>query len=661
MGIVKISIENYKCINECGLSLTDLNLLIGENGSGKTNIISAIEYFYNNLTAVLVDNSIFDRTNKFNNSVRITLEFNLRKFVRIARTQLRNDFDIPYMKYYKKILSLNSKADENILKLELTQTKGSMPKWNMDFEDRAIVKSLFPLYYIDVRNINVYDWSDIWNSIGDLTKISDEERAGIIDDYKALRSFKKNKTIHSVNDILKKSNVEILKVPHNEFAKLLSQLYYNGIEFESKGNSLKFYSTGTNSVKYLTLYLNTIKAISKIKLKSPIVIIDEPELNLHHSFIDEISEVIIENSDSYTLLLATHSSRLLKNVITDERDSNIYNLKMRNKYTLIKKMNLFKKDTRVLSTITDEHANAYFSKGMLLVEGESEIELFTNKYIKHLFPKMKHLDIYKSLSDNVTRDIILPSKVNTDVKHLLIIDMDNALEYDKIKRKFKVIKYLKYEHSKEQFAFNSNRIHFRKNTYSARKRIYAMAEKCRLHQDRPLYSCSDNNHKELLSLIKSYLLNYNTFALKTTVEGLLINNESMNSVYDFVKIKKKASVISKLNELYDNYNHRNQLNLLRLFFDGKTDLLLKINKTDLSEDEKKFIDNEKFTKRTWMTEYIEYFILNEMKEIVSECASFEQFKKCTKDFAVYQKIIERFKANFKELCEIIARAEEMVS
>lgn len=58
MGIEKIEIENYKSIKKVFLNLEKLNLLIGENGCGKTNIISAAKYFYDNLIGVNEEENI---------------------------------------------------------------------------------------------------------------------------------------------------------------------------------------------------------------------------------------------------------------------------------------------------------------------------------------------------------------------------------------------------------------------------------------------------------------------------------------------------------------------------------------------------------------------------------------------------------------------------
>ncbi|MNW59780.1 recombination protein F [compost metagenome] len=66
MSISKIQFRNLKSLKNIDLSLTDFNCLIGENGSGKSNVLKALAYFYNNLTENNLNFSLFDKNNPFN-------------------------------------------------------------------------------------------------------------------------------------------------------------------------------------------------------------------------------------------------------------------------------------------------------------------------------------------------------------------------------------------------------------------------------------------------------------------------------------------------------------------------------------------------------------------------------------------------------------------
>ena len=137
---------------------------------------------------------------------------------------------------------------------------------------------------------------------------------------------------------------------------------------------------------------------------------DEPEISLHHKFIDKMSENIIDKSKKIQFLLATHSSRLLKNILKEESDDRkVFNLRYKNKYTYCSEMKLLD-EKRQITFIEDEHVNCYFSDMLILVEGESELELLNNKYLKVVYPFLKNIDIIKASSNKVIENSLLPNK-----------------------------------------------------------------------------------------------------------------------------------------------------------------------------------------------------------------------------------------------------------
>ena len=138
MPLTRIRIENYKSIKRCNMDVNELNLLIGANGTGKTNILDAVNYFYNNLTQEQVDNNVFDINNRFSNQVKITLTFDLSEFVKISKSNTDNnnleddvaaideDFSekLKYVKYYKDIVGLANESKDKTVSLKLSQIKG---------------------------------------------------------------------------------------------------------------------------------------------------------------------------------------------------------------------------------------------------------------------------------------------------------------------------------------------------------------------------------------------------------------------------------------------------------------------------------------------------------------------------------------------------------
>lgn len=86
MPLARIIIQNFKSIQRCDIALSEINTFLGENGTGKTNLLEAINYFYENLISEAKRDNIFDENNRYSNEVRITFVYDLSEFVKIAKS-----------------------------------------------------------------------------------------------------------------------------------------------------------------------------------------------------------------------------------------------------------------------------------------------------------------------------------------------------------------------------------------------------------------------------------------------------------------------------------------------------------------------------------------------------------------------------------------------
>lgn len=619
MGIENIEIENYKSIKKCKLNLKQLNALIGENGCGKTNIISAIRYFYSNLISENNDEEIFDKNNSFNNTVKIKIQYNCKELRKIISNKIRNELftedtgkEKQNVEYYSKIYSL---IDKDKIELQLTKIKNQPIKWNIEPRaNREIIYNIFPIYTIDAKNINVESWNLIWKEIGDLIKIENSVATNfqqqIVEILEESQDKKMAKRFSELEKVLQDSEIQIKKYTQREYATAITKMYYNGEKFEISEHKPDYYSEGTNSFNYINTLINIVNAIRKKKIKFPTIIIDEPEISLHHKYIDKISENIIDKSKKIQFLLATHSSRILKNILKEESDDRkVFNLRYKNKYTHCSEMKLLD-EKRQITFIEDEHVNCYFSDMLILVEGESELELLNNKYLKILYPILKNIDIIKASSNKVIENSLLPNKRNYKTPYLIIVDMDKIIIKNKEQNKMDI------KNKDGYFVFNNKENYYygkkRLETYYKRKRIEKMTEKCRFHYKLPFYSCDDQNFYELKKYIKEYFLNYNIFVNETTLEGLLVNNENYFIFWKFYKkLIGKQKDIKDLEEYYDNLNEHDKVNLLRLLVSGKTDYILKLSELDKMPKEiynmiKKYITNKT---SGWISLWIEYYLI----------------------------------------------------
>ena len=115
-----------------------MNLLLGENGSGKTNVLSAITYFYNNMISQKISQNIFDENNILNDQVEITLTYDLTKLL-IRSRKNRKEEKVKYQNYYSMIEKM---SQNNKVSLTLTQAKGGRIFWNHDIEERKVLYHL---------------------------------------------------------------------------------------------------------------------------------------------------------------------------------------------------------------------------------------------------------------------------------------------------------------------------------------------------------------------------------------------------------------------------------------------------------------------------------------------------------------------------------------
>lgn len=625
MGIENIEIENYKSIKKCKLNLKQLNVLIGENGCGKTNIISAIKYFYSNLISENDDNEIFDKNNSFNNTVKIKIQYDCKELRKIISNKIKNESMSKYtgekkekqnLEYYEKIRRLIHKDK---ITLELTKTKKQSIKWNIESRaDREIIYNIFPIYNIDAKNISVESWDLLWKEIGDLIKIENSVATDFQQKIVKILEESQDKKIavrlSELEKVLIESDIQIKKYTQREYATAITKMYYNGERFEISEHKPDYYSEGTNSFNYINTLINIVNAIKTKKIKFPTIIMDEPEISLHHKFIDKMSENIIDKSKKIQFLLATHSSRLLKNILKEESDDRkVFNLRYKNKYTYCSEMKLLD-EKRQMTFIEDEHVNCYFSDMLILVEGESELELLNNKYLKIVYPFLKNIDIIKASSNKVIENSLLPNKRNYKTPYLIIIDMDKIIKKNKEQNKMDIKSKDGYFvfNNKENFYYGEKRI----ETYYKRKRIEKMTEKCRFHYQLPFYSCNDENFNDLKNCIKEYFLNYNIFVNETTLEGLLVNNENYFIFWEFYKkVIKKQENIEQIEKYYDGLKEYDKVNLLRLLVSGKTDYILKLSELDKIPDEiKNMIQKNTINKTSgWISLWIEYYLMYSLK------------------------------------------------
>lgn len=658
MGLEIIHIKNYKCIRDYKINLKQMNLLLGENGSGKTNLLSAIIYFYSNMISQNPSSEIFDQNNYLNDQVEITLTYNLGKILMRSR-QNRNAGKIQFIKYYNMIESM---SENGRISLTLSQMKGGRITWNHGIDKRKILYHMYPLYKLDAREINLVDWEDLWKNIGDLikpnSKATDIIHQNVVEAVKEGESQLENR-LKILEDIFARLNINPIKFSVSEFSANIAKMYYNGSEFSYTGHKLDSFSNGTNSYNYISLMLYVLSAMGRSKMKEPVLLMDEPEISLHFHMIDELSDVLFECVEDITVLSATHSPRFVKNILIKEQNNcTIYQVYKRREYSHLCLLSMFaKEEKREKFFLTEHHANAFFAKLLILVEGETELELLQNSYLRILFPVLKEAEIIKGMSDKVIYRIIDTTTRHYNVPMVALLDMDKILEWNVEKNQMTWKREYQFVSEKEKYYYGDKR----NITVSRKKRIQAMCNKCKFSYRLPFFSSKDENYKELIKVIQDYYQNYNIFPVRTTIEGALINENNYTKILKYLSHIGKWDGVEKAYQLL--YNDTDRVNFLRLLFHGKSDFLLK-TKVIIKENKKLYkefknvLEQHAIGKTDWVSEWMRYYFANIM-QMPKEKLTQKRFAEFCEEQNTKKSLREEFSRDFTELFQFIDSVTEL--
>lgn len=568
-----MEIYGYRSIRHIKIDARQMAALIGQNGSGKSNILMALRYFYGNLTEEWDEPGIFDVHNTYHNEVRIRIVYDLKRVLRMIRYN-QNQKRGEYSKYYRKINAISQKDQ---ITLELCKRKGQPVAWNVEYNTRQIVASLFPAYFVDARRIELTNWSDIWDLIGDVIKLRYEDSEKLHDEIGSLigkPEYRLDSKLKNLSRILEDNGVNLKKMTPRQMGRILSEISLNGQIFQYDNHSLSEYSNGTNAYNYTCFLMDILCMIRQYKLKEPIVILDEPEISLHIVMMDQLMERIFQASSQLQFFLSTHSSRCVKKILECEDEAyDIYHVALCGKYSQLRKVrNLENSDTRERVIATENYMNSCFAKMVLNVEGATELEVFKNKYLRAVFPKLNQIEMITGMSNQIIYNLTAPSKRNYQTVGLGLVDMDKCLQGEKDGGfyRFRFKKLVVDPQQREACYYGKKR----RDTLNTRRRIESMCQKCSFHYELPFYSCEDPNFDALLELIRRYYEQYHIYTWRNTIEGALITDANLMDFIEFMKGELTPGQYGKVEPyLQESYENR-CLNYVRMVFGGKSDFLL---------------------------------------------------------------------------------------
>ena len=545
--ITRIQIKNFRSIEKISFDFMNeeknIICLLGKNGAGKSNIFKAICYFFRYMNKSYSDEDVIDKNNPYIQKCVISIVFDIDLLSKKAayNEQLNEKFDI--IRKYIDQKTNNFTTSPATIELTLTQFRDGMIKWNINNKKIIeTIKSVFPLYYIDTRRLDLYTWDKMWQIISDLSasKPNDNYKEVLDEAFYEIYGDKYKYSKDNIEQAFDKYGISLDKYHFDDRYKNAFSMRFGGNQFVVDGHSLEYYSDGTSSFSYLRLLITLIPKISDISCKYPIMLIDEPEIGLHNELITEFVNCLVGNVKRNAFcMMSTHSPKMIADLSNQKANYSIYKINKKGLFSVINKMNnswIEKSKHRV----TVRETECFFSDYLVYVEGETEIQLFNHPKIIELFNDLKKVHFYSFDSNDERLKTVHSEYLNLGIPYKIIIDMDKVLQYNK-KNKFSI----RPEHTVNPLSIKHNAIaekyrYYNKNSkdlVSKRQKINRLLKKNYSLATNKNY-IDDSEYNSLMYEIIDFCNFYNVIVNWSTIEGCLITYENITDFIDFVNASK---------------------------------------------------------------------------------------------------------------------------
>jgi predicted ATPase len=321
MRLTKLYIHNYKSFYDTTIELDKMNIVVGENNSGKSNLIDVLEFIQlaknKNFYKAISIKGGFDKILNYNYDERniiFQLKLEDNDFLVKARFTVNQKISVVsviiYAKLEDKILPLHINASRHNRKLDIMKDK--IYSYEENILELKLVEKLFflqlefPVMISSIATTYVFNTETIRaeshkESIKELSK--DGSNLGknlfnIKNNYPNTFELISNSMIGIVNEI---DGVDVQETFGN---------YLIGFHEQNKQIGMDMVSDGT-----INLFA-TITALNQEDDKSLLLAFDEPERYLHLKAVNYLLESF--RASEKQILITTHSTEILKYANLDE-------------------------------------------------------------------------------------------------------------------------------------------------------------------------------------------------------------------------------------------------------------------------------------------------------------------------------------------------------
>ncbi len=635
--IKKIYIENFKSIKKAEFVFNkkqDIVCLIGKNGSGKSNIFKAIKYFFDNINKPYSEERIIDNSNPYLQKCIISIIFDLKllreksKYNNELRNKFKNieEYVEKYLyKDYTNILTINNFE----LELKMVQYKDGSINWNI--ENKRIcetVKSIFPLYSINTRYLDLYTWEQLWKIISDLSatmpqKDIDEYRSILDEAFANIYGEKYTSSKSRIEKVFENNKISLDPYHFDSKYKNAFSMRFGGEHFLVDGQPLSYFSDGTNSFKYLILLSTLIPQISEISCKYPIIIFDEPEIGLHSEFITKFVECISNNiKNNAFMLFSTHSPKLISDMTNCKVSFQLYKINKIGIHSKIYKMN-----TSWLTSskhkITTKEAECYFYDYLVYLEGETEVELFNHPKIKELFSNLEKIHFYSFDANHDRLEAVNADNINLGVEYRLITDMDQILAYSKKRNKFKLTGDSINPIKNIKTVKESNIRYFNKNSPDFMEIYNNIIDLLKVNHIKTKNYIDNIQFNSLMMNVKKYCLYHNIIVNWSTIEGELITYENIDKFIEYVSTKEIKHEVQH-NEILKTSDKKEKAVLILCEYEGKTEFFEQKNNIKINHNSIKPLIPRKTS--GWVSDWLFFYFEKYLDTLENTNEKRAQFK-----------------------------------
>lgn len=313
--IERIEIHNYKSIRESSVSLTPINILIGENGAGKSNFISFFELakalYDQRLGGYMLSNggmaAQLYRGLKYSKSIRGAIDYNNT-----------NDFFFELRPGIREKAYIEETGDYYNWRGEKNK---DYSQWHKTIWDRAVEESnISEAKYPRAKYVRALLESFIVYHFHDTSKTSPMRQPCPVDDNATLRHDASNlpavlyrlhqtdKAAFNIIEATARSVAPYFK--RFRLAPMTTDAARIKLEWEENDSDMYLDASAFSDGTLRFISLATLLLQSKVP---DTIIIDEPELGLHPFAMVKLSSMIKRASKKAQIIIATQSIELINN------------------------------------------------------------------------------------------------------------------------------------------------------------------------------------------------------------------------------------------------------------------------------------------------------------------------------------------------------------